>query len=59
LDRSYRSTPDLRIGFGWVVRLIFLQKAELRKKGFDDEQIAHMTPEKAHQLLGILPPLPY
>jgi hypothetical protein len=35
------------------------QKAALRAKGFDDDQIAHMTPEKAHQLLGIISPLPY
>lgn len=35
------------------------QKEALRTKGFDDDQIANMTPEKAHQLLGILPPLPY
>jgi hypothetical protein len=35
------------------------QKEALRAKGFDDEQIANMTPEKAHQLLGKLPPPPY
>jgi hypothetical protein len=35
------------------------QKEALRAKGFEDDQIAHMTPEKAHQLLGILPPPPY
>jgi hypothetical protein len=35
------------------------QKAELRKKGFEEDQISKMTPEKAHQLLGILPPPPY
>jgi hypothetical protein len=35
------------------------QKEALRKKGFEDDQIAHMTPEKAHQLLGIVPPPPY
>jgi hypothetical protein len=35
------------------------QKEALRAKGFEDDQIAHMTPEKAYQLLGILPPLPY
>jgi|GEM_PF-3772211 len=35
------------------------QKEALRAKGFDDDQIANMTPEKAHQLLGSLPPLPY
>lgn len=36
-----------------------VQKDALRAKGFEDDQIANMTPEKAHQLLGILPPLPY
>lgn len=35
------------------------QKEALRAKGFEDDQIVHMTPEKAHQLLGLLPPLPY
>jgi hypothetical protein len=35
------------------------QKEALREKGFEDDQIANMTPEKAHQLLGILPPPPY
>jgi hypothetical protein len=35
------------------------QKEALRAKGFEDDQIAHMTPEKAHQLLGIIPPPPY
>jgi hypothetical protein len=35
------------------------QKEALRAKGFEDDQIANMTPEKAHQLLGKLPPLPY
>jgi hypothetical protein len=35
------------------------QKEALRAKGFEDDQIAHMTPEKVHQLLGILPPPPY
>jgi hypothetical protein len=28
-----------------------------RKKGFAEDQIAHMTPEKPHQLLDLLPPL--
>jgi hypothetical protein len=35
------------------------QKEALRKKGFSDDQIANMTPESAHQVLGVLPPLPY
>jgi hypothetical protein len=35
------------------------QKEALRAKGFEDDQIANMKPEKAHQLLGILPPPPY
>jgi hypothetical protein len=35
------------------------QKEALREKGFEDDQIVQMTPEKAHQLLGILPPPPY
>ncbi|UGY13192.1 hypothetical protein HAP48_0031975 [Bradyrhizobium septentrionale] len=35
------------------------QKEALRQKGFDDDQIAHMTPEKAHQLLGITPAQSY
>jgi hypothetical protein len=35
------------------------QREALRAKGFDDDQIANMTPEKAHQLLGGVPPLPY
>jgi hypothetical protein len=35
------------------------QKEALRTKGFDDDQIANMKPEKAHQLLGMLPPPPY
>jgi hypothetical protein len=35
------------------------QKEALRKKGFDDDQIANMTPEKAHQLLGVISPPPY
>jgi hypothetical protein len=26
-------------------------------KGFEEDQIAHMTPEKPHQLLDLLPPL--
>jgi hypothetical protein len=34
------------------------QREALRAKGFDDDQIANMTPEKAHQLLRIPPP-PY
>lgn len=28
------------------------QKAELRQRGFSDDQIAHMTPEDAHRELG-------
>ena len=29
------------------------QKEALRKMGLDDDQIANMTPERAHELLGI------
>jgi hypothetical protein len=35
------------------------QKEALRKKGFSDEQISNMTPESAHQVLGVLPAAPY
>jgi predicted metal-dependent phosphotriesterase family hydrolase len=29
------------------------QKAELRERGFTDDQIHTMTPEEAHRLLGL------
>jgi hypothetical protein len=35
------------------------QKQRLREMGHHDEAIRAMTPEEAHKLLGILPPLPY
>lgn len=30
------------------------QREALRQKGFEDDQIADMTPEKAHRLLGLV-----
>jgi hypothetical protein len=30
------------------------QKAELRKRGYTEEQIREMTPEDAHRVLGLI-----
>jgi len=29
------------------------QKAQLRERGYTDDQIAHMKPAEAHQILGL------
>jgi hypothetical protein len=35
------------------------QKEQLRNMGYSDADIVNMTPEQAHKVLGVLPPLPY
>jgi hypothetical protein len=55
------AAPRAAAGAGGQVPFMITQaqKEALREKGFEDDKIATMTPEKAHQLLGLLPPLPY
>jgi glucose/arabinose dehydrogenase len=55
------AAPRSAVGSGGQVPFMITQaqKEALREKGFEDDQIVQMTPEKAHQLLGILPPPPY
>ena len=42
-------SPKAQVSF-FITRA---QKAQLRKKGYSDDQIAQMKPAEAHQILGI------
>jgi len=51
---SVRKPPSTGVSF----LITHHQKAELRERGFTDDQIHAMTPEEAHRLLGLSIPGP-
>jgi hypothetical protein len=55
--RQLRRNPTLMRNQATVARVAFIitnaQKAKLREKGYDDDQIAKTKPAEAHELLGL------
>ena len=48
-----RSSGDERESARVSLMITQAQKARLRELGYDDDEIAHMTPAEAHRLLGL------
>jgi hypothetical protein len=57
LDHSppERGQPTSKTSQAWVSLMITRQqKADLRDRGYSDEQIRDMKPEEAHKVLGLI-----
>jgi hypothetical protein len=50
-----RAEPTSKVPFaGFSLMITRRQKADLRERGYTDEQIRDMTPNEAHRVLGLL-----